>query len=64
MTGVRWATFLVGIWFAGSLFVSLVAAENFYTIDRLLSQRRDSTRRLAARVHGQPRATSAVCAVC
>jgi hypothetical protein len=37
MTRVRWAAFLMGAWVAGSLFVSVIAAENFYTIDRLLS---------------------------
>ena len=30
------AIFLMGVWLAGSLFMALVATENFYTIDRLL----------------------------
>ena len=37
LTRVRWATFLMGAWVAGSLIVSVVGSENFYTIDRLLS---------------------------
>jgi hypothetical protein len=33
----RWAVFAMGAWIAGSVFVSIVASQNFYTIDRLLS---------------------------
>jgi len=33
----RWALVLVGAWIAGSICTSVVAAENFYTIDRLLA---------------------------
>jgi hypothetical protein len=33
----RWAMFAMGAWLAGSVMVAIVAAENFYTIDRLLA---------------------------
>ena len=33
----RWAMFAMGAWLAGNLMVAVVAAENFYTIDRLLA---------------------------
>lgn len=33
----RWAMFAMGAWLAGTLIVSVIAAENFYTIDRLLA---------------------------
>ena len=32
----RWALFVLGAWTMGSLCMSVVATENFYTIDRLL----------------------------
>lgn len=34
---VRWAIFLLGAWAAGSVAVTVVATQNFYTIDRLLA---------------------------
>ena len=33
----RWAMFAMGAWFAGNVMVAVVAAENFYTVDRLLA---------------------------
>ena len=33
----RWAMFAMGAWLAGNVMVAVVAAENFYTIDRLLA---------------------------
>jgi len=33
----RWAMFVLGAWLFGTLIISGVAAENFYTIDRLLA---------------------------
>ena len=39
----RWALFALGAWLTGTVFVSVVAAENFYTIDRLLSQSPNAT---------------------
>jgi len=35
----RWALVLVGAWVMGTIAVATVAAENFYTIDRLLAAR-------------------------
>jgi hypothetical protein len=32
----RWALVLMGAWLAGTVVVTVVAAENFYTIDRML----------------------------
>lgn len=34
---LRWAMCAMGAWLAGTIFVSIVAVENFYTIDRLLA---------------------------
>ena len=36
-TKQRWALVLMGVWLAGSVCMSVVATENFYTIDRLLA---------------------------
>src|SRR5262245_65740913 len=33
----RWAMFAMGAWLAGNVMVAVVAAENFYTVDRLLA---------------------------
>jgi hypothetical protein len=33
----RWAMFAMGAWFAGNVIVAVVAAQNFYTVDRLLA---------------------------
>jgi hypothetical protein len=38
----RWALFAVGAWFAGNVLVATVAAENFFTIDRLLAESRNT----------------------
>ena len=35
----RWALVLLGVWLTGTICVSVVATQNFYTVDRLLSQR-------------------------
>jgi hypothetical protein len=34
----RWAMCAMGAWLAGTLIVSIVATENFFTVDRLLSE--------------------------
>lgn len=39
----QWALVILGAWIAGSICMSVVATENFYTIDRLLSLRANST---------------------
>lgn len=51
---MRWAAFLMGAWVAGSLIVSVVATENFYTIDRLLAARPNDAFRDAVDRIGQP----------
>ena len=33
---LRWALVVMGMWIMGSICMSVVATENFYTIDRLL----------------------------
>jgi hypothetical protein len=32
-----WAMFCMGIWLSGTVFITIVATQNFYTIDRLLA---------------------------
>src|SRR5438046_1283396 len=39
MTRRYWALVLMGAWMMGTIAVSIVATENFYTIDRLLASR-------------------------
>ena len=39
----QWAVVILGAWIAGSICMSVVATENFYTIDRLLALRANST---------------------
>ncbi len=50
----RWAMFLLGAWLCGTVIASVVAAENFYTVDRLLAGAR--SRAFASQVDrlGQP----------
>jgi hypothetical protein len=38
----QWALVVMGAWIAGSICTSVVATENFYTIDRLLAARANS----------------------
>ena len=33
----RWALVVIGVWLMGSICMSVVATENFYTVDRLLA---------------------------
>ncbi len=54
MTRMRWATFLMGAWVAGSLAVSVVASENFYTIDWLLAASTNGTFRSITTQLGSP----------
>ena len=39
----QWAVVILGAWIAGSICMSVVATESFYTIDRLLALRANST---------------------
>jgi len=52
----RWALVLVGAWIAGSICTSVVATENFYTIDRLLAASPNASFASAVQQLGQPQA--------
>jgi hypothetical protein len=52
----RWAMFTIGAWLFGSLMVAIVAAENFYTVDRLLAGSTSSTFQSMVERLGQPQA--------
>jgi hypothetical protein len=39
----RWALVMIGAWLMGSICVSVVATENFYTVDRLLTPPSNAT---------------------
>ncbi|HMF93916.1 MAG TPA: hypothetical protein VKE96_06465 [Vicinamibacterales bacterium] len=52
----RWALVLVGAWIAGSICTSIVATENFYTIDRLLAAPAHPSFATAVQQLGQPQA--------
>ena len=43
MVKERLAMFALGMWLAGTILVSVVAAQNFYTIDRLLAESPNAT---------------------
>jgi hypothetical protein len=49
----RWAMFVIGAWLSGTVMVSVVATENFYTIDRLLAGSTNATFRSAVARIGQ-----------
>ena len=50
----RVALVLMGAWLMGTICVSVVATENFYTIDRLLAESRNAAFTSAAQKLGQP----------
>jgi hypothetical protein len=52
----RWALVLVGAWIAGSICTSVVATQNFYTIDRLLAASANASFAQAVQRLGQPQA--------
>ena len=52
----RWALVVVGAWIAGSICSSVVAAENSYTIDRLLASSPNAAFAHAVQQLGQPQA--------
>ena len=58
MTRTRrgWLLLLLGAWAAGSICMSVVATENFYTIDRLLAGSPNEVFSRAVRQLGQPQA--------
>jgi hypothetical protein len=51
-----WALVLMGAWIAGSICTSVVATENFYTIDRLLAARANPAFAAAVARLGDPEA--------
>src|SRR5262245_11441006 len=52
----RWALVVVGAWIGGSICTSVVATENFYTIDRLLAARSNGAFASAVDQLGSPHA--------
>jgi hypothetical protein len=50
----RWALVLMGAWLAGTICMSVVATENFYTIDRLLAASPNAAFSTAVQQLGQP----------
>jgi hypothetical protein len=48
--------FLMAVWLAGSLFITVVATQNFYTIDRLLDKSPNEVFRLSAELMQNPTA--------
>jgi len=52
----RWALVVMGAWLAGSISSAVVAAENFYTIDRLLASSPNAAFSHAVQQLGQPQA--------
>jgi hypothetical protein len=52
----RWALVVMGAWLMGTVCTSVVATENFYTIDRLLAGSPNRTFTAAVQQLGQPQA--------
>ena len=52
----RWALVLMGAWLAGTVCMSVVATENFYTIDRLLAGSPNAAFSAEVQRLGQPQA--------
>ena len=52
----RWALVVMGAWLMGTVCTSVVATENFYTIDRLLVGSPNSSFRTTVQQLGQPQA--------
>jgi hypothetical protein len=50
----RWALVVLGAWTMGSICVSLVATQNFYTVDRLLESRPNAAFAAMVQKLGQP----------
>ena len=50
----RWALVVMGAWLAGTVCMSVVATENFYTIDHLLAGSTNAAFRAAVQQLGQP----------
>jgi len=52
----RWALVVMGAWLMGTVCTSVVATENFYTIDRLLAGSPNGSLRTTVQQLGQPQA--------
>jgi hypothetical protein len=52
----RWALVAMGVWIAGTVCMSVVASENFYTIDRLLADSPSGPFSAAVEQLGRPQA--------
>ena len=52
----KWAMFCMAIWLSGSVFVTVVATQNFYTIDRLLERSPNEAFRVVAELMENPSA--------
>ena len=52
----RWALVLLGVWLTGTVCVSVVATQNFYTVDRLLASRASPAFNAIVDREGQPQA--------
>jgi hypothetical protein len=52
----NWALVLLGVWLAGTVCVSVVATQNFYTVDRLLAKRATPAFNAIVDREGQPQA--------
>ena len=52
----RWALVVMGAWLMGSICMSIVATQNFYTVDRLLSASSSPAFTTMVRTLGQPAA--------
>ena len=52
----RWALVLLGAWMMGSICMSVVATQNFYTVDRLLAAPTNTTLPAMVQKLGQPAA--------
>ena len=52
----NWALVLLGVWLTGTVCVSVVATQNFYTVDRLLAKRATPAFNAIVDREGQPQA--------
>jgi hypothetical protein len=52
----RWALVVMGAWVMGSICMSIVATQNFYTVDRLLAERSSASFTAMVEKLGQPAA--------
>lgn len=52
----RWALVVIGVWLMGSICMSVVATENFYTVDRLLAAPSNGSFTAMVQKLGQPAA--------